>query len=356
MGSCASQSVPEAKTKRSMAVDARISRVTDKERTVIKCLLLGAGECGKSTILKQMKILHNNGFTPEEKMQARELAYKNTMESIQTLCRACGDLMIRFDSTENQRKASSLLDVDRNDGLFQYELKKDIKILWSDSGVQQAFERSNEFHLLDSAKYFLKDDNLQRVFHMDYQPLEQDILRCRLATTGIIQNEFHIDKLTFRMYDVGGQRGERKKWIHCFEDVSAIMFIGSLAEYDLMLAEDRTRNRLNESLDLFEGIINLPWFREAPIILFLNKNDLFIEKVTRVDIGTFFPLYHGGLDYNAGLQFIQTNFFQRNRNNQKTIYCHVTNATDTELFKFVWKSTKHMILEKNLTRSGLLMC
>src|SRR3954467_7976686 len=81
-------------------------------------------------------------------------------------------------------------------------------------------------------------------------------------------------QLLFRMYDVGGQRGERKKWIHCFENVTAIMFIASLSEYDQVLAEDRSRNRLKESLDLFEGIINLPWFNDAPIILFLNKDDL----------------------------------------------------------------------------------
>ncbi len=38
--------------------------------------------------------------------------------------------------------------------------------------------------------------------------------------------------LNFRVFDVGGQRSERKKWIHCFEDVTAIIFIVALSEYD----------------------------------------------------------------------------------------------------------------------------
>lgn len=41
------------------------------------------------------------------------------------------------------------------------------------------------------------------------------------------------------MFDVGGQRSERKKWIHCFEGVTAIIFIVAMSEYDLTLAEDQ---------------------------------------------------------------------------------------------------------------------
>ena len=47
-----------------------------------------------------------------------------------------------------------------------------------------------------------------------------------------------------RMVDVGGQRSERKKWIHCFEGVTAIVFCVSLSAYDLVLAEDEEMVRL----------------------------------------------------------------------------------------------------------------
>jgi len=93
--------------------------------------------------------------------------------------------------------------------------------------------------------------------------------------------------------DVGGQRGERKKWIHAFSDVSALFYVASLSEYDQTLAEDATRNRMAESLQLFEAIIHQKWFANTPIILFLNKVDLFREKIRQVDLGHFCPDYTG---------------------------------------------------------------
>jgi len=104
-----------------------------------------------------------------------------------------------------------------------------------------------------------------------------------------------------------------------------------------------------------QGIANLPWFENASIILFLNKNDLFEEKVLKFDIGDWHPDYTGGLDYQAGLQYIQEEYFDRNENEDKTLYCHVTDATNTENVAFVWKATQAIILESKMSSSGLAM-
>lgn len=180
---------------------------------------------------------------------------------------------------------------------FESELLDAMKKLWNDNGVQQCFNRSNEYQLNDSAKYFL--DQLDTIGSPNYLPSTQDILRTRVKTTGIVEinftfkgstNEddeeekyfvfFYLD-LNFRVFDVGGQRSERKKWIHCFEDVTAIIFIVALSEYDQVLVEDETTNRMHESLRLFDSICNNKWFVNTSIILFLNKKDLFAEKITR---------------------------------------------------------------------------
>lgn len=42
------------------------------------------------------------------------------------------------------------------------------------------------------------------------------------------------------MFDVGGQRSERKKWMHCFENVTAVVFLAAISEYDQVLVEDET--------------------------------------------------------------------------------------------------------------------
>ena len=78
---------------------------------------------------------------------------------------------------------------------------------------------------------------------------------------------------------MGGQRSERKKWIHCFEDVMLILFLTAVSEYDQVLAEDEATNRMQESLHLFRTILHYHWFTSTNVILFLNKMDVLEEKV-----------------------------------------------------------------------------
>lgn len=73
----------------------------------------------------------------------------------------------------------------------------------------------------------------------NYTPTDQDILRSRLKTTGITETVFDLGALTYRMFDVGGQRSERKKWIHCFEKVTALLFLVAISGYDQCLVEDK---------------------------------------------------------------------------------------------------------------------
>ena len=94
--------------------------------------------------------------------------------------------------------------------------------LWSDAGVQKTFERSNEYQLIDCAKYFL--DQIKIIRKQNYSPTNQDLLRCRVLTQGIFETRFSVEKVNFHMFDVGGQRDERRKWIQCFNDVTAIIF------------------------------------------------------------------------------------------------------------------------------------
>lgn len=92
---------------------------------------------------------------------------------------------------------------------------------------------------------------------------------------------------------MGGQRNERKKWIHCFENVKAVIFVCSLSEYNQKCYEDDTTNRMRESLMLFDDISNNKFFQTTPIILLFNKEDLFKEKIKKFDLNVCFPEYKG---------------------------------------------------------------
>lgn len=93
--------------------------------------------------------------------------------------------------------------------------------------------------------------------------------------------------------------------MHCFQDVTAVIFCVALSEYDLKLYEDDQTNRMHESLKLFKEICNSRWFVDTSMILFLNKRDLFEEKVKRVDLKVCFTDYTGGTNYeNAVISLV----------------------------------------------------
>ncbi|EFE38813.1 hypothetical protein TRV_06538 [Trichophyton verrucosum HKI 0517] len=115
------------------------------------------------------------------------------------------------------------------------------------------------------------------------------------------------------MFDVGGQRSERKKWIHCFENVTSIIFCVALSEYDQVLLEESNQNRMMESLVLFDSVVNSRWFMRTSIVLFLNKVDLFRQKLGRSPLNKYFPDYSGGNDVNRAAKYLLWRFNQVNR-------------------------------------------
>lgn len=183
--------------------------------------------------------------------------------------------------------------------------------LWSDRGVRLAVARGYEYELNDSALYLF--ENMERLCDAKYVPTPTDVLRARVRTQGIIETRFKINDVIVSMYDVGGQRSQRRKWIYCFDDVRAVLFVVSLSGYDMTLLvstyfhfftfiftekffqEDPTVNRLEESLNLFGQIVNNLFFRDASFVLLLNKFDLFREKIlySQRHLRLYFPDYKG---------------------------------------------------------------
>jgi GTPase SAR1 family protein len=315
----------------------------------VKLLLLGAGESGKSTIAKQMKIIHLQGFTTEERMTYKTIIYNNVISSMKALITAAQNFGFAIRAKE---AAERVKNAEPAYGSFSLEdIRADILALWKEDAIKSAYARQNEYQLNDSAAYYL--DAIDRIAAKDYVPTEPDVLRSRAKTTGIIETEFVVEKTKFRLVDVGGQRSERKKWMHCFQDVTAVIFCVALSEYDLKLYEDDETNRMQESLKLFREICNSKWFTETSIILFLNKRDLFEEKIRRVDLTVCFQDYKGGKNYDNAVGFIKDKFLAENQNPKKHIYTHVTCATDTDNISVVFNAVKDIILHQILEDTGI---
>ncbi|KAI1434529.1 G protein alpha subunit [Xylaria sp. CBS 124048] len=354
MGACmSSNKEDEEQKKRSQAIDRALDEDSKRLRRECKILLLGSGESGKSTIVKQMKIIHLRGYSEEELYNYRATVFKNLIECAKAVIIA----MDQFDlepSEETRDYCDYLLGYTVEAGpsaKIEPKVGAAVQALWSDPCIDRLMQRSTEFYLMDSAEYFF--DEVERICAPDYLPNEMDVLRARTKTTGIYETRFQMGALSIHMFDVGGQRSERKKWIHCFENVTSIIFCVALSEYDQVLLEESSQNRMMESLLLFDSVVNSRWFMRTSIILFLNKVDIFRAKLPRSPLGTYFPDYSGGEDVNKAAKYLLWRFNQVNRAHLN-LYPHLTQATDTSNIRLVFAAVKETILNNALKDSGIL--
>jgi guanine nucleotide-binding protein G(q) subunit alpha len=300
-----------------------------------------------------MRIIHGSGYTDDDKRGFIKLVNQNVYMAICAMLKAMDSLKIAYKDEVNEGYSVMLKDIDYEASTNLPMHLEAIKALWTDPGVMECYDRRREYQLTDSAKYYL--DNADRIAEPDYLPTLQDILRVRAPTTGIIEYPFDLDSIIFRMVDVGGQRSERRKWIHCFENVTSIMFLVALSEYDQVLVESDNENRMEESKALFRTIITYPWFQNSSVILFLNKKDLLEEKILTSHLVDYFPEFDGPQrDAQAAREFILKMFVDLNPDPDKIIYSHFTCATDTENIRFVFAAVKDTILQLNLKEYNLV--
>lgn len=339
--------------RRSREIDAMIARERRAIRRLVKILLLGAGESGKSTFLKQMRIINGQEFDQKALLDFRDTIYENILKGMRVLVDARDKLGISWQSCENEKQGMLVMSWEGRVGALGVEPSEfqlyvmALSALWADAGIQEAYTRRSEFQLSESVKYFL--DNLDRIGQLNYIPSKQDILFARKATKGIVEHDFVIKKIPFKMVDVGGQRSQRQKWFQCFDGITSILFMASSSEYDQVLMEDRRTNRLVESMNIFETIVNNKLFLNVSIILFLNKTDLLVEKIRTADIRKNFPEFRGDPRRLEDVQAFLVQLFSRKRRNRgKPLFHHFTTAVDTENIRFVFHAVKDTILQENL--------
>ena len=186
------------------AIERLLRKQKREARRELKLLLLGTGESGKSTFIKQMRIIHGDGYTIDDQKNFIKYIYQNVLTSIQNLIKAMKQvifpmdlvywdtqgsietnhvmiqLQIDYEHSQYQEEGNRLLAVDVASVHDFHTFEPNyipIKNLWRDGGIQRAYERRREYQLSDSTYYYMSD--LERISKNNYIPTQQDILRVR---------------------------------------------------------------------------------------------------------------------------------------------------------------------------------
>ncbi|CEO95345.1 G-protein alpha subunit [Plasmodiophora brassicae] len=359
-GSGASPTAVVPEEKRAANVNKEISRQAAKDRDedskIYKLLLLGTGESGKSTFFKQLLNVYGTGYTPEQRLKYTGAIIVTVLRSLASLIDAANELDASLGTTvtlaETQNSIKFIQSLDESAGPFDQEFGIHAATVWADRAIQNCYRHRSKFQLNDSCEYFLS--KIVEITTPGYVPTQQDVLRVRVPTTGIQEKPFTASQTKFKMIDVGGQRNERKKWLHCFEGVTGVLFVVSLSEYDQGLYEDDSVNRTTESLSLFEQICNSPFFKDTTIVLFLNKADIFREKLKTSPLSHRFPAYDGGDDFDKACAFMMAEFAKRDHRPGSKLQTFVTTATDPGNVKTVLDTVVGLVIDAKLKTNGLL--
>jgi len=346
-------------------INQDIRQEQSRDRRIIKLLFLGAGGSGKSTLFKQLRYIYGDGLKEEQRKRYTQCVYNNIVFGIKTLLE--GNLELAEDDEVelkgrdqrvpikpcDEQTKNLILEISEEVALSPQTVEV-IKKAWADPGLQMTWERRTLFQLQESLEYFVQ--NIDRIAKPNYVPSKDDVLNVRAVTTGIVEEDMTIENRVFHIVDVGGQRSERRKWIQCFDDVTGIIFVVSLIAYNQTLYEDETTNRMKESLALFKKTLGGKKgenFKDACVVLFLNKDDLFKKLIKNHPITECFPEYKGKLTEDDQFKYIKEKYSAEVA--PRSIFVHRTWATNTKQIEQIFNVVNFAIIRKSIAQAGLIM-
>ncbi|GFY68990.1 guanine nucleotide-binding protein G(q) subunit alpha [Trichonephila inaurata madagascariensis] len=328
MACCMSNEAKEQK-RINQEIEKQLRKDKRDSRRELKLLLLGTGESGKSTFIKQMRIIHGSGYVDEDKRSFTKLVYQNMFMAMQSMIKAMETLEIEYKDPANHKNAEIIQTVDfEMVTTFEIQFVNAMRALWNDPGIQECYSRKREYQLTDSAKYYL--DDLERIAQPDYLPTQQDILRVRVPTTGIIEYPFDLDSIIFRMVDVG------------------VNMIKSYLNLIMKIAWRKAKLCLKLSS-------HIHGFKIPPSSSFLTRKISWRKKIMVSHLVDYFPEYDGPKqDHIAAREFILKMYLSQNPDPERMVYSHFTCATDTENIRFVFAAVKDAVLQINLKEYNLV--
>lgn len=237
-----------------------------------------------------------------------------------------------------------------------------IEQLWNDPIVRNELARKR-LRLEESSGFYL--DSLSRITDVRYIPDDDDVLKARLKTVGVVEHCFSLETgkqkgVDWKIYDVGGARNQRQAWVPYFQDMNALIFLAPISAFDQVLAEDPRVNRLEDSLLLWRSIVSNKLLAKVNIILFLNKCDLLQAKLNAgVRLSHYMTSYGDRPnDYEAVAKYFKNKFIALHQsyspNHEREIYWHLTAVTDTGRTTSIIANVRDIILRDDLRDVKLL--
>ncbi|KAJ7735552.1 guanine nucleotide binding protein, alpha subunit [Mycena maculata] len=253
---------------------------------------------------------------------------------------------------------------DPNDpGAVLHARREEMQRLWGHPMVRTILA-SQGIRLHESAGFFL--DDLDTICAPRYVPTDDHVLRARLKTLGVSEHRMRLTDpqggitRQFHIFDVGGQRSMRPKWVPYFDDVDAIIFLAPISAFDQALAEDPRINRLADSVELWTAVISNKLLQNTNVILFLNKVDIMQAKLTSgIKLVEYCPTYgRRPNDFDSASRFLKKQFstiLKQSSPSPRIFYCHLTNVIDVKSTTYVLAGIKDQMMRFNLKESNLIL-
>jgi len=324
-----------------------------KKKHTFKVMVVGVAGSGKSTFVKQMKIL-NGGFSNDEIDDYKGLMMHNVLGGMQELIKQCARLDVALEE-KSLKHARALMAHSGFEDIKDEQFHKHILVLWADSSIQLVFKDRHRYQLSTVAHMDYLVANVERFSKPGFVPTNDDILYARQRTTGSNRTFIKQDKITWEMIDCGGQTGERKKWQTVIaEGLTAMIFFVGLDEYNMASAEDKTMTKMDVARQVFSEVVNSESTNGITKLLFLNKEDLFKQKMAdKAQFAEFqrvFPEYKGDNSPEMAAEFVSKKF--QSEIEDEHMHHHVICALDTNAMSVVFEAVKEDIFARKMAAAN----
>eukprot|EP00475_Leptophrys_vorax_P006817 TRINITY_DN14258_c0_g3_i1.p1 TRINITY_DN14258_c0_g3~~TRINITY_DN14258_c0_g3_i1.p1 ORF type:complete len:372 (-),score=78.95 TRINITY_DN14258_c0_g3_i1:26-1075(-) len=317
-----------------------------ERKSHLKVLLLGASQAGKTTIFKQFVYHFKNDFTKRQREQYIGVIYENVVSGAKGLLKWAEHLELRLNpETEESAQFVRKMNVHelQTGKTLRDKEAAHLRRLWEDGAIQEANFKLDKSQLMECVGYYL--NRIDLIAREDYLPSVPDILHARLKTTGVVETHCELPGAKILLFDVGGERSERKKWIHCFDDVDVIIYPCAISEYNRTLLEDDSTNRIMEHVEVFDKVINSKLFDKTLFILLFTKRDIYEKNFDKNVLKANFPAFDGST-IEDGYKFFEELFKSQSMLGREIALVERLNAVDLDDFLAVMEPIKKIFSEK----------